>query len=84
MVIAFYDQATDGYDRGLDGLSAQDLKTDAYFPIGNDDNRKPYVINGTNYSLDKKIPIAFKANNTTQIRLQVVEEVKNPTNTLIF
>jgi len=78
MVIAFYDQATDGYDRGLDGLSAQDLKTDAYFPIGNDDNRKPYVINGTNYSLDKKIPIAFKANNTTQIRLQVVEEVKKP------
>ncbi len=71
-------QATDGYDRGLDELSAQDLKTDAYFPIGNDDNRKPYVINGTNYSLDKKIPIAFKANNTTQIRLQVVEEVKKP------
>lgn len=78
MVIAFYDQATDGYDRGLDGLSAQDLKTDAYFPIGNDDNRKPYVINGTNYSLDKKIPIAFKANSPTQIRLQVVEEVKKP------
>jgi hypothetical protein len=43
MVLAFYDQATDGYDRGLDGLSAQDLKTDAYFPIGDDNDRKPYV-----------------------------------------
>src|SRR5690606_35384458 len=53
MVIAFYDQATDGYDRGLDGLSAQDLKTDAYFPIGNDNDRKPYVLHGTNYSLDQ-------------------------------
>ncbi|MDC7999781.1 T9SS type A sorting domain-containing protein [Aequorivita todarodis] len=78
MVIAFYDQATDGYDRGLDGLSAQDLKTDAYFPIGNDNDRKPYVINGTNYSLDKQIPIAFKVKNNAQIRLVVVEEVKKP------
>lgn len=78
MVIAFYDQGTDGYDRGLDGLSPQDLKTDAYFPIGIDNDRKPYVINGTNYSEDKKIPIAFKVQNTAQIRLQVVEEIKKP------
>lgn len=78
MVLAFYDQGTDGYDRGLDGLSAQDLKTDAYFPIGDDNDRKPYVINGTNYSVDKQIPIAFKAKNATQVRLQLVEEVKKP------
>lgn len=78
MVIAFYEQGTDGYDRGLDGLSAQDLKTDAYFPIGNDNDRKPYVINGTNFDVNKQIPIAFKAQTATQIRLQVVEEVKKP------
>jgi len=78
MVLAFHAQATDGYDRGLDGLSAQDLKTDAYFPIGNDNDRKPYVINGTNYSLDKQIPIAFKVKNATQISLKVIEEVKKP------
>lgn len=78
MLIAFYDEATDGYDRGLDGLSAQDLQTDAYFPIGNDNDRKPYVINGTNFNIDKQIPIAFKIKNTAQIRLQIVEEVKKP------
>ncbi|CAM3391166.1 T9SS type A sorting domain-containing protein [Aequorivita lipolytica] len=78
MVIAFYDQATDGYDRGLDGLSAQDLQTDAYFPIGNDNDRKPYVINGIKYDLSKQVPIAFKIKNQTKLDLKVVEEVKKP------
>ncbi|MCB0455476.1 MAG: T9SS type A sorting domain-containing protein, partial [Aequorivita sp.] len=78
MVLAFYEQATDGYDRGLDGLSAQDLKTDAYFPVGNDNARLPYVINSVNYEGNKQIPFAFKLNKTTNIRLRVVEEVKKP------
>ncbi len=78
MLIAFYDQATDGYDRGLDGLSAQDLQTDAFFPIGTDDSFKPYVINGTRYALDKQIPITFKLKNQTKFEVKVVEEVKKP------
>ncbi len=78
MVIAFFDHATDGYDRGLDGLSAQDLKTDAYFPIGEDNNRKPYVINGIKYNPNKQVPIAFKIKNQSKLDLKVVEEVKKP------
>jgi len=78
MLIAFYDQATDGYDRGLDGLSAQDLKTDAFFPIGTDDSFKPYVINGTKYALDKQIAITFKLKNQNKFEVKVVEEVKKP------
>lgn len=78
MVLAFYDQATDGYDRGLDGLSAQDLKTDAYFPIGDDNDRKPYVINGIKFDENKQVPIAFKLNKTTTIQLLVKEEIKKP------
>ncbi len=78
LVIAFYDQATDGYDRGLDGKSAQDLKTDAYFLIGNDDNRLPYVINGVKFDMDKQIPIGFKLNKATNIQLLVKEEIKKP------
>ncbi|HBL80602.1 MAG TPA: hypothetical protein DDZ79_12105 [Aequorivita sp.] len=78
MVVAFFDQATDGYDRGLDGLSAQDLKTDAYFPIGEDNNRKPYVINGIKYNPNKQVPIAFKIKNQSKLDLKVVEEVKKP------
>ncbi len=78
MVIAFYDQATDGYDRGLDGLSAQDLQTDAFFPIGNDNDRKPYVINGIKFELNKQIPIAFKIKNQTKLDIKAVEEIKKP------
>jgi len=78
MVIAFYDQATDGYDRGLDGQSAQDLQTDAYFPIGNDNNRKPYVINGIKYRLTQQVPIAFKIKNQTKVDIKAVEEIKKP------
>ena len=85
MVIAFYDQATDGYDRGLDGLSAQDLKTDAYFPIGDDNNRKPYVINGIKFDQNKQVPISFKVQNQSKLDIKVVEEVKKPyTNAYIF
>lgn len=78
MVIAFSDDATDGYDRGYDGLSAQDLHTDAYFPIGPDNDRLPYVINGTNYEPEKYIPIAFKIRNTSLVELRLVEEVNPP------
>ncbi|MDN3723409.1 T9SS type A sorting domain-containing protein [Aequorivita sp. SDUM287046] len=78
LVLAFYDQATDGYDRGLDGLSAQDLQTDAYFPIGPDNARRPFAINGVKYDENKQIPIAFKIKNATQVRLVVAEEVKKP------
>lgn len=78
LVLAFSDQATDGYDRGMDGLSPASLTTDAYFPVGNDNARLPYVINSVNYEGNKQIPISFAANNATQIRLQVAEEVKKP------
>ncbi len=78
LVLCFSDQATDGYDRGMDGLSPTSLNTDAYFPVGNDNLRLPYVINSVNYEVNKQIPFAFKLNKTTNIQLRVVEEIKKP------
>lgn len=78
MVLLFSDQATDGYDRGLDGLSTTGLAADAYFPVGNDNERLPYVINTVNYDVNKQIPFAFKLNKSTNITLRVIEEVKKP------
>lgn len=78
MVLNFSDLATDGYDRGMDGLSPMDIKTDAYFPVGNDNERLPYVISTINFSADKQVPFAFKLNKQTNIQLRVVEEVKKP------
>ncbi|OAD91281.1 hypothetical protein A7A78_12550 [Aequorivita soesokkakensis] len=79
LLLTFYDQATDGYDRGLDGRSPRDLKADAYFPVGNDNEPKlPYVINAVNYDVNKQIPFAFTLDKQTDIELRVKEEVKKP------
>ena len=78
MLLVFSDLATDGYDRGYDGLSPMGVNTDAYFPIGNDSERLPYVINAVNYNENKQIPINFKLNKTTEIKLLIAEEVKKP------
>lgn len=79
ILLVFSDQASDGYDRGMDGLSPGGMKSDAYFPVGPDNDRLPYVINSVNYDESKQIPIAFKIKNTSKIRLVVAEEVKNHT-----
>ena len=78
MLITFSDQATDGYDRGFDGSSPEGLKSDAYFPIEIDGQRKPFVINGTNFHHDKRIPISFKLYTPGRIELLVAEEVRKP------
>lgn len=78
MLLVFSDQATDGYDRGMDGLSPMGMTTDAYFPVGNDNDRLPYVINSVNFDVNKQIPIAFKLNKQTTIKLRIQEEVKKP------
>lgn len=78
MLLVFSPQATDGYDRGFDGLSPGGMKSDAYFPIGPDSNRLPYVIQGTNYHPRKQIPISFKLHKTSQIDVRAVEEIRKP------
>lgn len=78
MLLVFSDQATDGYDRGFDGISPLGMKNDAYFPIGEDSNRLPYVINGTNYDENKQIPITFTLKNQIKFEVKAVEEIKKP------
>ncbi len=79
MLLNFSDQATDGYDRGFDGLSAQDLKTDAYFPVvGINNTTMPYVINAINFEPTKLVPFGLKIKNQTRVDIRIVEEIKTP------
>lgn len=78
MLLLFSNEATDGYDRGWDGLSPGGMKSDVFFPIGDDSNRLPYVIQGTNYSGDKQIPITFKLHKTSKIDIRAVEQIRKP------
>ncbi|GHC64043.1 T9SS type A sorting domain-containing protein [Ulvibacter litoralis] len=75
LVLNFYDEATDGYDRGLDGLSPMDATSEAYFPIGGD-TPNPYVIQTVPFEMEKQIPFAFNIATETRVVLTAIEEVR--------
>lgn len=78
LLLVFHPQATDGFDRGFDGLSPMGMKTEAFFPIGPDSDRRSYVIQGTNYDARKMIPITFKLHKTSQVQIRAIEEIRKP------
>ncbi len=78
LLLVFHPQATDGYDRGFDGLSPMGMKSEAYFPIGPDSDRRAYAIQGLNYEPRKMIPLTFKLHKTSQVEVRAVEEIRKP------
>lgn len=78
MLLLFSDETTDGYDRGFDGLSPGGMRSDAFFPIGLDEERLPYVIQGTNYNVNKQIPLTFKLHKTSKVEVRLMEEINKP------
>ncbi|MGY8886234.1 MAG: T9SS type A sorting domain-containing protein [Flavobacteriales bacterium] len=78
LVLAFSDDATDGFDRGFDARSAMDSTSDAFFPIdvtGDGDNR-PHVIQGVNFERYKHIPYTLTLDVRAQVVVNVIEKVK--------
>ncbi|QRY55503.1 T9SS sorting signal type C domain-containing protein [Sphingobacterium siyangense] len=71
IALVFLPEATDGIDVGIDALSIapDDLPNDAYFFL---DNSK-YVIQGTNFDINKRIPLGVKAANNASIKFYVPE-----------
>lgn len=69
-ILGFDDNATDGFDYGFDGRSAS-----ASAPIGFyyilDQNPHEYVIDVVQFDIDKKIPVGFRTNTTTQTNFKV-------------
>ena len=67
--LAFNNNATDGYDLGLDAIAPQsNLPRDFFFPLDAD---KQYVISTLPFDIDKKMPIAFKADIPTTFKVSV-------------
>ncbi|TDD78788.1 T9SS type A sorting domain-containing protein [Flavobacterium caseinilyticum] len=72
IVLAFIPEATDGVDRALDAMSpSADSPADVYFVIENGE----YVINATNFDIDKKIQIGFKNKLQANYKITVNEIV---------
>lgn len=77
LVLNFSDLATDGFDRGFDGLSPMDATSEAYFPIGlEQSNKKPYVIQAVPFEMEKLIPFAITLDVASQVVLTAIDEVK--------
>lgn len=78
LLLTFNPEATDGFDRGYDGPSPMGKGSDAFYPIKIDGEMRPFVINGINFTQDKRIPIAFTLDKQRKIRVVVAEEVRKP------
>lgn len=79
MVLAFSDEATDGFDRGFDGRNRDsENSTDASFPIGQDNDRERYVIQTIPYETGKRVPITFNIAQQTTLKVETAEEVNVP------
>ncbi len=75
MLLLFSDDTTDGYDQGWDGLHPMDASSESYFPIGEDKNRQPYVIEGVPFFIEKQIPIAFKLDRQFKFMVESIETI---------
>lgn len=62
--------ASDDIDRGIDALSPVDDSNpyDVYFLI----NQNKYVIQGTSFDINKRIPLGIKANNTCTFKFDTI------------
>ncbi|RUT72108.1 T9SS C-terminal target domain-containing protein [Flavobacterium cupreum] len=72
LALAFIPEATDGVDPGIDALNMdQTLPGDVSFWLDNGN----YVIQGVNFEVTKKIPLAVKAATNTTLKFYIPEVV---------
>jgi hypothetical protein len=81
LALAFVPAATDGADRAMDAMSSRDSSSaDVYFLIEN----LEYVINVTNFDVNKKIPIGFRNTKKTIFKITVKEIINFPDVNAVF
>lgn len=68
LALAFMPEATDGVDRAMDALSSNDsTPADMFIALDNAE----YIINVTNFDLDKKIAVGFKNDKPANYKITV-------------
>ncbi|MFT5249661.1 MAG: hypothetical protein ACI93P_001388 [bacterium] len=77
MVLAFSDQSTQGYDRGLDARHPMDaVGAEIYFPVRYNGVKTPFVIQTVPFSIDRIVPIDFIINTYPgKTEITVVENI---------
>jgi hypothetical protein len=69
--LAFIPGATDGYEMGMEAESIDGYSKDYYFAIEN----KQCLINVIEFDINKKIPLGFKNDDTTNFKLTLNEMI---------
>lgn len=68
LALAFMPEATDGVDRAMDALSSSDsAAADMFIAL----NNAEYIINVTNFDIDKKIAVGFKNDKPANYKITV-------------
>tara|TARA_R110002126_G_scaffold93754_2_gene221960 strand:- start:1523 stop:3406 length:1884 start_codon:yes stop_codon:yes gene_type:complete len=80
LLLKFTDNATQGFDRGMDANHPMDATLqDAYFSIDDDVNGdKNLVIQSVKFNPNLAIPISFRLDVQGRIRLKAAEELNTP------
>jgi len=87
MVLAFSENSTDYYDRGLDARHPMDASfAEAYFPVdvyGTGEVMDEFVIQTVPFTEGKVVPYALKLDQQTEVTVQIVESL-NFNNVVLF
>ncbi len=76
VLLAFSENSTDGFDRGLDASSPMDGTSEAYLPVGLELVNEPCVISTLPFRREKHIPISFNLAEQGQVIMSVVEQIE--------
>lgn len=72
IALTFLPNATDGVDRGIDGLSPDsNLSNDVYFSL----NNERYVIEGIDFDDNKRVPLGVDATNNATFKFSLSQVV---------
>jgi len=76
LLLSFHENSTDDYDVGLDAHHPMDIAgSDVYFPVIEDGEEKPFVIQTRPFVRNKLIPVNFILNNETKLAVEIIEEI---------
>lgn len=80
IALSFFERASDSFDRGADGVDISGLRNNVYWPI----ESKKYVIQGTNFDIDKEIPLGFTVADRSTIEIKIKEKDNFDSSILVF
>lgn len=69
--LGFDSNTTDGFDYGFDGVSSSRESAEFYYILNDSD--KEFIINVTNFDINKRIPVGFRCQAQTNFKIKVVD-----------